>query len=52
MNPRMRARVIAEWRGLPVPEILISGNTPKIDVWRHNQALERTRQRRPDLLND
>ena len=40
----------AEWRGLPVPEILLSGNTPKIDVWRHEQALERTQQRRPDLL--
>lgn len=42
----------AEWRGQPVPEILLSGNTPKIDVWRHDQALERTRQRRPDLLQE
>ena len=40
----------AEWRGQAVPEILLSGNTPQIDIWRHEQALERTRQRRPDLL--
>ena len=42
----------AEWRGQEVPEILLSGNTPLIDVWRHDQALERTRQRRPDLLQE
>ncbi|MDU0371941.1 tRNA (guanosine(37)-N1)-methyltransferase TrmD [Hymenobacter endophyticus] len=42
----------AEWRNLPVPEILLSGNTPKIDVWRHEQALARTQQRRPDLLQE
>lgn len=40
----------AEWRGQEVPAILLSGNTPQIDVWRHDQAVERTRQRRPDLL--
>jgi tRNA (guanine37-N1)-methyltransferase len=41
----------AEWRGLAVPEILLSGNTPKIEEWRHEQALARTEARRPDLLS-
>jgi tRNA (guanine37-N1)-methyltransferase len=40
----------AEWRGLAVPEILLSGNTPKIEEWRHEQALARTEAQRPDLL--
>jgi len=40
----------AEWRGLAVPEILLSGNTPKIEDWRHEQALARTQAKRPDLL--
>lgn len=40
----------AEFRGLKVPEILLSGNTPEIDKWRFEQSLERTRQRRPDML--
>ena len=40
----------AEWRGQAVPEILLSGNTPKIEEWRHEQALARTEARRPDLL--
>ncbi len=38
------------WRGLDVPEILLSGNHAKIDAWRHEQSLTRTRERRPDLL--
>lgn len=42
----------AEWRGQAVPEILLSGNTPLIESWRHEQAVERTRLRRPDLLDD
>ena len=42
----------AEWRGLMVPAILLSGHTAKIDEWRHEQAVERTRERRPDLLED
>lgn len=42
----------AEWRGLAVPEILLSGNTPKIEEWRHEQALARTRTKRPDLLKE
>jgi tRNA (guanine37-N1)-methyltransferase len=40
----------AEWRGLAVPEILLSGNTPKIEDWRHEQAMARTQAKRPDLL--
>lgn len=38
------------WRGLDVPEVLLSGNHAKIDAWRREQSLERTRNRRPDLL--
>jgi tRNA (guanine37-N1)-methyltransferase len=41
----------AEFRGLKVPEILLSGNTPAIDKWRHEQAVERTKMRRPGLEN-
>ncbi|MGI4761038.1 MAG: tRNA (guanosine(37)-N1)-methyltransferase TrmD [Janthinobacterium lividum] len=40
----------AEWRGLAVPEILLSGNTPKIEEWRHERALAHTQAKRPDLL--
>jgi len=42
----------AEYKGLKVPDILLSGDTPKIEQWRFEQAVERTRQRRPDLLNE
>ena len=42
----------AEWRGLPVPPILLSGNHAAIAKWRHEQQLERTRAVRPDLLPD
>jgi tRNA (guanine37-N1)-methyltransferase len=41
----------ADWRGNKVPDILLSGNTPEIEKWRFEQALERTRTRRPDLLD-
>ena len=40
----------AEFRGLKVPEILLSGDFKKIEQWRHEQAIERTKTRRPDLL--
>lgn len=40
----------ADWNGHKVPDVLLSGNPAKIDAWRDEQALERTRQRRPDLL--
>lgn len=39
-----------EWRGLRVPEVLLSGNHAAIDRWRRDEALRRTAQRRPDLL--
>jgi len=39
----------AEYRGLRVPEVLLSGNHEEIAKWRLQQAIERTRQRRPDL---
>lgn len=42
----------AEFRGWKVPEILLSGNEKLIDDWRMEQAIERTRQRRPDLLGE
>jgi tRNA (guanine37-N1)-methyltransferase len=41
----------AEFRGWKVPELLTSGDTKTIDLWRHQQALERTRRLRPDLLS-
>ena len=40
----------ATYNGWNVPEILISGNTPKVEAWRDEQALDRTRRLRPDLL--
>ncbi|MBT0609145.1 tRNA (guanosine(37)-N1)-methyltransferase TrmD [Aequorivita echinoideorum] len=40
----------ADYKGWKVPEILTSGNTPKIEQWREKKAIERTKQRRPDLL--
>ena len=40
----------AEFKGLKVPDILLSGNFPKIDEWREQMALQRTQERRPDLL--
>ncbi|MDP3359612.1 MAG: tRNA (guanosine(37)-N1)-methyltransferase TrmD [Lutibacter sp.] len=42
----------SEYKGLEVPKILLSGNFPKIDEWRSEQALERTKKIRPDLLED
>jgi tRNA (guanine37-N1)-methyltransferase len=39
-----------EWRGRTVPEVLLSGDHASIARWRHERRLERTRQRRPDLL--
>lgn len=42
----------AEYMGYAVPEILMSGHEAKIQEWRHEQSLERTRIRRPDLLKD
>jgi tRNA (guanine37-N1)-methyltransferase len=41
-----------EYRGLAVPEVLLSGDHGAIEHWRREQALERTRRRRPDLLGE
>lgn len=41
----------AEYKGWRVPDILLSGHEARIDAWRHEQALERTRRLRPDLLD-
>jgi tRNA (guanine37-N1)-methyltransferase len=40
-----------EYRGMRVPEVLLSGNHAEIERWREDQRLQRTRLRRPDLLN-
>lgn len=40
----------SEYKGLKVPDILLSGNFPEIEKWREDQALKRTEERRPDLL--
>jgi len=42
----------ADYNGQKVPEILLSGNQAKIDEWREQQAYERTKSIRPDLLDD
>lgn len=42
----------ADWMGVKVPDILLSGNHAKIDAWRKEQSRIRTQQRRPDLLKD
>ncbi len=39
-----------EWMGMPVPEVLLAGDHAKVAEWRLERMLERTRQRRPDLL--
>ncbi len=40
----------SEYKGWKVPEILLSGHQAKIEEWRHEQSIERTKKRRPDLL--
>lgn len=40
----------ADWRGHKVPDVLLSGHEAKVNEWRHEQALERTKIRRPDLF--
>lgn len=42
----------ADFRGWQVPQVLLSGNHAKIQKWRYEQALQRTRERRPNLLNE
>ncbi|MBC6998687.1 tRNA (guanosine(37)-N1)-methyltransferase TrmD [Cytophaga sp. FL35] len=40
----------ADYKGMKVPDLLLSGNFPKIEKWREKQALDRTQRLRPDLL--
>lgn len=40
------------YKGMRVPEVLLSGNFGKIEEWRHQKAIEITQQKRPDLLKD
>jgi tRNA (guanine37-N1)-methyltransferase len=40
----------ADWKGHKVPDILLSGDPNKIENWRYEEALKRTQERRPDLL--
>lgn len=42
----------AEYKGMKVPEVLLSGNFKKIEEYREKEALKRTRERRPDLLDE
>jgi tRNA (guanine37-N1)-methyltransferase len=41
----------ASFKGLEVPEVLRSGNPKLIDEWQHQQSLNKTKERRPDLYN-
>ncbi|RXI98029.1 tRNA (guanosine(37)-N1)-methyltransferase TrmD [Anaerobacillus alkaliphilus] len=41
-----------EFRGLKVPDILLSGHHKNIEEWRHRESIKRTLERRPDLLNE
>ncbi len=42
----------ADFRGLKVPDLLISGNTPEIEKWKHEQSVERTKKRRPGMFKE
>ena len=42
----------ADYKGWKVPEILTSGNASKIEKWKFEQSMERTRRLRPDMLNE
>jgi tRNA (guanine37-N1)-methyltransferase len=42
----------ADFRGMKVPEILLQGDPKKVEEWRFEQSLQRTRDRRPDLLDE
>ena len=41
----------AEYKGMKVPEILLTGNDKLIDDWKHDQAVERTKKLRPDMYS-
>lgn len=42
----------AEYKGMKVPDVLISGHTAKVEAWRLEESIKRTKERRPDLLED
>ena len=42
----------AEYKNMKVPDVLLSGNFPKIEEWRQEKSIERTKQIRPDLLDN
>ena len=42
----------ADYKGWKVPDILLSGHTARIEEWRENEAIKRTKERRPDLLEE
>ena len=42
----------AEFRGMKVPDVLLSGHAAEIDKWRHDQSVKRTKERRPELLKN
>ena len=42
----------ADFKGWTVPDVLLTGDPKKVEQWRHEQSIERTRMRRPDLLQD
>ncbi len=42
----------ADYKGLKVPDVLLSGHAANIDAWRHEEAIKRTKERRPGLMKD
>jgi len=42
----------ADFKGMKVPDILLQGDPKKVDDWRYEQAVQRTKDRRPDLMSD
>jgi tRNA (guanine37-N1)-methyltransferase len=42
----------AEYKGWKVPDVLLSGNESKIELWKYEKSLERTQNRRPGLMKD
>lgn len=42
----------ADYKGMKVPSVLLTGNTKEVEEWRNEKSLERTKERRPGLMND
>lgn len=51
LSPPIYTRPV-EYKGLKVPSVLLSGNSAKIEEWKHNESLSITESRRPDLLTE